>query len=139
MAQMRLKAAEFVTSAAGARDLLQTPLPELAIAGRSNVGKSTLINRLVGRPLARTSAAPGKTRLANYFRLTPERGRAFHLVDLPGYGYARGAKDGRAFAELTDERPRMNFNRLFERNIHGRQSSCHSGRAPVSPRPEAFA
>ena len=92
---MRLKAAEFVTSAAGARDLPQTPLPELAMAGRSNVGKSTLINRLVGRTLARTSAAPGKTRLANYYRLTPERGRAFHLVDLPGYGYARGAKDGR--------------------------------------------
>jgi GTP-binding protein len=103
MAQMRLKAAEFVTSAAGARDLLQTPLPELAIAGRSNVGKSTLINRLVGRTLARTSAAPGKTRLVNYFRLTPERGRAFHLVDLPGYGYARGAKDGRGFAALAQE------------------------------------
>jgi len=103
MAHVRLKAAEFVTSAAGARDLLQTPLPELAMAGRSNVGKSTLINRLVGRPLARTSAAPGKTRLVNYFRLTPERGRAFHLVDLPGYGYARGAKDGRAFATLAQE------------------------------------
>jgi len=100
---MRLKAAEFVTSAAGARDLLQTPLPELAMVGRSNVGKSSLINRLVGRPLARTSAAPGKTRLVNYYRLTPERGRAFHLVDLPGYGYARGARDGRGFAELAEE------------------------------------
>jgi GTP-binding protein len=101
MAIMRLKAAEFVTSAAGGRDLLQTPLPELAMAGRSNVGKSTLINRLVGRALARTSAAPGKTRLVNYYRLTPERGRTFHLVDLPGYGYARGAKDGGGFAGLA--------------------------------------
>jgi GTP-binding protein len=103
MTLLRLKAAEFVTSAAGARDLLQTPLPELAMAGRSNVGKSTLINCLVGRPLARTSAAPGKTRLVNYYRLTPERGRAFHLVDLPGYGYARGNKDGRGFAELAQD------------------------------------
>ena len=64
--------AEFVTSAARQPDLLQTPLPELALAGRSNVGKSSLINALVGRTLARTSAAPGKTRLVNYYRLTPD-------------------------------------------------------------------
>jgi GTP-binding protein len=98
---MRLKAAQFVTSAAGVRDLLQTPLAELAMAGRSNVGKSSLINALAGRTLARTSAAPGKTRLANYYRLEPERGPAFHLVDLPGYGYARGARDGVGFAALA--------------------------------------
>jgi GTP-binding protein len=103
MARVRLLAAEFVTSAATAADLLQTPLPELACAGRSNVGKSSLINALAGRTLARTSAAPGKTRLANYYRLQPDRGRAFHLVDLPGYGYARGARDGRAFASLAQE------------------------------------
>jgi len=101
MAQMRLKAAEFVTSAASARDLLQTPLPELAMAGRSNVGKSTLINRLVGRTLARTSAAPGKTRLANYFRLTPERGRAFHLVDR--LREARRLLEGSAAPQLVVE------------------------------------
>jgi GTP-binding protein len=103
MARVKVVAAEFVTSAASAADLLQTPLPELAFAGRSNVGKSTLINALAGRTLARTSAAPGKTRLANYYRLQPDRGRAFHLVDLPGYGYARGAKDGRAFDALAHE------------------------------------
>jgi GTP-binding protein len=103
MARVKLLAAEFVTSAASSADLLQTPLPELAFAGRSNVGKSTLINALAGRTLARTSAAPGKTRLANYYRLQPDRGRAFHLVDLPGYGYARGAKDGRAFDALAHE------------------------------------
>ena len=101
MSRLSITVAEFVTSAAGAHDLLQTPLPELAIAGRSNVGKSTLINKLAGRTLARTSAAPGKTRLANYYRLQPSRGPAFHLVDLPGYGYARGAKAGRAFEELA--------------------------------------
>jgi GTP-binding protein len=103
MARVKLLAAEFATSAATAADLLQTPLPELAFAGRSNVGKSSLINALAGRTLARTSAAPGKTRLANYYRLQPDRGRPFHLVDLPGYGYARGAKDGRAFESLAHE------------------------------------
>jgi len=103
MAKVRVVAAEFVTSAATAAGLLQTPLPELACAGRSNVGKSSLINALAGRTLARTSAAPGKTRLANYYRLQPDRGRAFHLVDLPGYGYARGARDGRAFESLAHE------------------------------------
>jgi GTP-binding protein len=103
MARVRLLAAEFVTSAASAADLLQTPLPELAFAGRSNVGKSSLINVLAGRALARTSAEPGKTRLANYYRLQADRGPAFHLVDLPGYGYARGARDGRAFATLAQE------------------------------------
>ncbi|MEI6668967.1 MAG: ribosome biogenesis GTP-binding protein YihA/YsxC [Acidobacteriota bacterium] len=103
MAIVRITAAEFVTSAASASDLLQTRLPELAIAGRSNVGKSTLINVLAGRSLARTSAAPGKTRLANYYRLQPSRGSAFHLVDLPGYGYARGAKHGQAFETLARE------------------------------------
>jgi len=101
MAILRITAAEFITSAASAGDLLQTPLAELAIAGRSNVGKSTLINVLAGRKVARTSAAPGKTRLANYYRLQPSRGPAFHLVDLPGYGYARGAPDGQKFETLA--------------------------------------
>ena len=103
MGKVKVVAAEFVTSAATAADLLQTPLAELAFAGRSNVGKSSLINALAGRTLARTSAAPGKTRLANYYRLQPDRGRAFHLVDLPGYGYARGARGGRAFESLAQE------------------------------------
>ena len=103
MARVKIVAAEFVTSAASAADLLQTPLPELAFAGRSNVGKSSLINALAGRTLARTSAAPGKTRLANYYRLQADRGPAFHLVDLPGYGYARGERDGRGFASLAQE------------------------------------
>jgi GTP-binding protein len=103
MARVKLLGAEFVTSAVRASDLPQSPLPELAFAGRSNVGKSTLINVLAGRTLARTSAAPGKTRLANYYALKPEKGRAFHLVDLPGYGYARGGPDGRVFDTLAQE------------------------------------
>ncbi|HEV7217128.1 MAG TPA: GTPase, partial [Chloroflexota bacterium] len=75
---------------------------EVAFAGRSNVGKSSLINALLRQRLARTSAAPGKTRLANIFRVQRGTRPPFHLVDLPGYGYARGGDASvRAFDELT--------------------------------------
>jgi GTP-binding protein len=82
--------AEFVTSAADAQGFPRDRLPEIALVGRSNVGKSTLINALVKRAIARTSAAPGKTRLANFYRVQPATGKALYIVDLPGYGYARG-------------------------------------------------
>ena len=82
-------AAEFVTSAAGAGDFPRDRLAEIALVGRSNVGKSSLINALVGKSLARTSAAPGKTRLANFYRVKRGTLPPFYLVDLPGYGYAR--------------------------------------------------
>ena len=87
--------AEFVTSAAGAGDFPRDPLPEVAMVGRSNVGKSSLINALARRQLARTSAAPGKTRLANFYRVAVEGRSPFYLVDLPGYGYARGGDAAR--------------------------------------------
>jgi GTP-binding protein len=61
--------------------------------GRSNVGKSSLINALVRTRIARASAAPGKTRLANIYRVTRGGAAPFHLVDLPGYGYARGGRE----------------------------------------------
>ena len=83
-------AAEFVTSAAGPGGFPKEELPEITFVGRSNVGKSSLINALVRSQVARTSAAPGKTRLANFYRLQREGGAPFYLVDLPGYGYARG-------------------------------------------------
>ena len=87
--------AEFVTSAAGAEGLPKDGLPEIAMVGRSNVGKSSLINALVRKKLARTSAAPGKTRLANFYRVAVEGKPPFYLVDLPGYGYARGGDAAR--------------------------------------------
>lgn len=92
-----------MTSAAGAGDFPRERLAEVALVGRSNVGKSSLINALVRQPLARTSAAPGKTRLANFFRVQRGTAAAFYLVDLPGYGYARGG-DAAAeeFRRLTD-------------------------------------
>ncbi len=81
-----------MTSAADAAGFPREGLPELVMVGRSNVGKSSLINALVRQTLARTSAAPGKTRLANFYRVTPAGLAPFHLVDLPGYGYARGGE-----------------------------------------------
>ena len=83
---------EFVTSAVDSAGFPKERLPELAFAGRSNVGKSSLINALVRQKVARTSAAPGKTRLANFYRVARDRTPPFYLVDLPGYGYARGGE-----------------------------------------------
>jgi GTP-binding protein len=95
--------AEFVTSAAGTGDFPRDRLAEVALVGRSNVGKSSLINALVRQPLARTSAAPGKTRLVNFFRVQRGTAPAFFLVDLPGYGYARGGdRSAEEFRRLTE-------------------------------------
>ncbi|MEA4994077.1 MAG: ribosome biogenesis GTP-binding protein YihA/YsxC [Oscillibacter sp.] len=78
--------AEFIRSAADPKDFLRDGLPQMAFAGRSNVGKSSVINRLVGRKnLAYVGATPGKTTQINYFKVD---GKAW-LVDLPGYGYAK--------------------------------------------------
>jgi GTP-binding protein len=93
--------AEFVTSAAAAADLPRDGVPEIALVGRSNVGKSSLINALAGRTVARTSATPGKTRLINVYRVHGARDRAFYLVDLPGYGYAKGSRSATAFQALA--------------------------------------
>jgi GTP-binding protein len=82
--------AEFVTSVVDASVIPDRHIPEIALIGRSNVGKSSLINALVRQKLARTSAAPGKTRLINLYRVSAGNSKPWLLVDLPGYGYARG-------------------------------------------------
>jgi len=90
---------EFVGSFPDPLVRLSPPLPEVAFIGRSNVGKSSLLNTLVGRKnLARVSATPGKTTLLNAYRLP-----RFYLVDLPGYGFARASKGERAgYRRLID-------------------------------------
>ena len=86
---VNLQKAEFVRSAAKASDFPRDRLPQVAFAGRSNVGKSSVINRLLNRKnLARVGAAPGKTTHINYFLIDEK----FYLVDLPGYGYAKVSK-----------------------------------------------
>jgi len=94
---MRPRSARFVVSAARPADFPAPELPEIAFAGRSNVGKSSLINTLTGHAgLARTSRTPGRTRLLNWFRVEPARGQPVAFVDLPGYGYAAVDRDMRA-------------------------------------------
>lgn len=86
---MNITSAEFVISNSRADMCPDTSIPEYAFIGRSNVGKSSLINMLTGRKsLAMTSATPGKTMLINHFLINKE----WHLVDLPGYGYAKRGK-----------------------------------------------
>lgn len=89
---MIIKSAEFVISNSDYRKCPQDGKPEYAFIGRSNVGKSSLINMLTNRKgLAMTSSTPGKTMLINHFLINDE----WYLVDLPGYGYARRGKEGR--------------------------------------------
>ncbi len=101
--------AEFVTSAAGADGFPRDRLGEVAMVGRSNVGNSSLINALVRQKVARTSAAAGKTRLANFYRVQRGAAPALYLVDLPGYGYARGgdaaAQEFNRLVQAYFERP----------------------------------
>src|SRR5512142_1191621 len=83
---MKILSAEFVTSAAGPKQFPIDKRPQVAFAGRSNVGKSSLINALLNRKsLVKTSQTPGKTQLINFFVIND----SFYFVDLPGYGYAR--------------------------------------------------
>ena len=98
---MQIKKAALETVAYKDNDMPRDGLPEIAFLGRSNVGKSSLINRLLGRKkLAYTSATPGKTRALYFYRVND----ALYFVDLPGYGYARaGKKEQQAWAALIEQ------------------------------------
>jgi GTP-binding protein len=90
---------EFLTSAVDAQHFPAAGPPEIAFLGRSNVGKSSLLNSLVGSKIARVSSTPGRTRMINFFAVYPKEKSIvpdFLLVDLPGYGYAKLSKSARA-------------------------------------------
>lgn len=108
---MKIRSAVFISSAPHLKFCPESELPEFAFIGRSNVGKSSLINMLSERKeLAKVSATPGKTKLINFFLIND----AWSLVDLPGYGYAKVAKKDRAdfnesVAAYLEHRPNLAF------------------------------
>ena len=107
--------AEFIRYATAPKDFTRDGLPQVAFAGRSNVGKSSVINRLLGRKnFARVGAAPGKTVHINYFLID----KIFYLVDLPGYGYAKVSKAerdrwGRLMEDYFADRQLMTFGAMI--------------------------
>lgn len=98
---MNLHNAEFIRSAANKKDFIHDGRPQVTLAGRSNVGKSSVINRLLDRKnFARVGNAPGKTSHVNYFLID----KNFYFVDLPGYGYAKVSKNEKArWAQLMED------------------------------------
>nr|BCX00606.1 MAG: putative GTP-binding protein EngB [Bacteroidota bacterium] len=121
---MRVESAEFVCGVLRWEDLPRDGRPEIAFLGRSNVGKSSLINLLVGRSnLARTSSRPGKTRELNFYLIN----RAFYFVDLPGLGYAQ-----------VSRQQRISWSALLERYVLERevlQALVHLVDSRLDPQP----
>ena len=108
---MRIKRAEFITSLTGGQHIPCGELPQIAVVGKSNVGKSSLSNCLCNHnKLARVSGEPGKTRLINLYRIND----AFYLVDLPGYGYARVSRG-----------MQEDWGRMMDSSFAGTQSLLH--------------
>ena len=109
-APVKILSADIVATAASAAQFPKDGLPEVAFLGRSNVGKSSLLNRLVSRKqLARTSGTPGKTRLLHFYHVR-RSGPDLLLVDLPGYGYAK-----------VPRKERQKWQRLIEGYLEGRE------------------
>ena len=93
---MKITSARFIKSVVGTDELLENGIPQVAFIGRSNAGKSSIINSLTGRKnLAKTSAHPGRTKLLNLFLIN----EALYLADLPGYGYALASKEDREWLQ----------------------------------------
>jgi GTP-binding protein len=110
---LKVLSAELLAVASRPQEFPRVELPEVAFLGRSNVGKSSLLNRLVHRKqLARTSTTPGKTRLVHWYRVERSSG-ALCLVDLPGYGYAK-----------VSQEERRRWKRLVEAYLEGRERLC---------------
>jgi GTP-binding protein len=104
--------AQFIRSVVHADGYPKDGLPEIALAGRSNVGKSSLINRVLEHAgLAKTSNTPGRTQALNYYRIEARDEPSFYLVDMPGYGFAKVSKDRRA-----------EWGQLIERYLHTRDT-----------------
>jgi len=108
---MKVNQAELVISAVSKKQYPTEPLPEIALAGRSNVGKSSFINKIIQRKaLARTSSKPGKTQTLNFYKIND----AYYFVDVPGYGYAKVSKKerekwGKMMEEYFAERENLNM------------------------------
>jgi len=98
---MNINNVEFIKSAANAKDLINSPVPQIVFSGKSNVGKSSVINKLLNRKsFARVSSSPGKTIHVNYFLIDNK----VYFVDLPGYGYAKVAKTEKArWSQLMED------------------------------------
>ncbi len=97
---MKITSAEFTASAVNSKSFPKDGLPEVALIGRSNVGKSSLINTFTNRKIAKTSSTPGKTRTINFYRING----SFYIVDLPGFGYAKvPASEKKTWERMTGD------------------------------------
>lgn len=114
---MQIKEAKYIISSPSVDKCPKPDKPEYAFIGRSNVGKSSLINMLTGkRELAKVSANPGKTQLINHFEMTSDKNSKWYLVDLPGYGFAIvSQKQRKGWEKMIDDyiRKRENLSNLF--------------------------
>ncbi|MGI8317208.1 ribosome biogenesis GTP-binding protein YihA/YsxC [Halobacillus mangrovi] len=112
---MKVNTADIVISAVSKKQYPKAPIPEIALAGRSNVGKSSFINKMIQRKnLARTSSKPGKTQTLNFYIINDQ----FHFVDVPGYGYAKVSKKerekwGQMMEEYFSEREQLRATALI--------------------------